>query len=190
MRTMAIDDSLLSRIGRGDRRAVAHCIEEYSGLVWSLARRFIANESDAEEAVQEIFLEIWSTAARFDPARSGEATYISMIARRRLIDQVRKSGREPGKEPLQDHEQDLSRDGQVALESAVDTSRVLQLIETMDPPQDEILRMSTWLGMSHAAIASQTELPLGTVKSHLRRGLLRIREQLADFAGTDSGDTA
>ena len=187
---MVGEESLLERVGRGDRGAVAGCIEEYSGLVWSLARRFIANEADAEEAVQEIFLEIWSTAGRFDPARSGEATFISMIARRRLIDRVRKTRREPTREPLQDVEQLLSRDGHIALESAVDSSRVMQLMETMEPTQKQVLRMSTWLGMSHAAIAEHTELPLGTVKSHLRRGLLRIREQLADFAGTDGGESA
>lgn len=187
---MATEEPVLERVGRGDREAVAQCIELYSGLVWSLARRFIANESDAEEAVQEIFVEIWSTASRFDPARSGEATFISMIARRRLIDRVRKSGREPEREPLQDHEQFLTRDGHITLESAADTSRVLRVIETLDAPQQQVLRMSTWLGMSHAAIAEHTEMPLGTVKSHLRRGLLRIREQLRDFAGTDGGETA
>ena len=187
---MASEDSLLERVGRGDRDAVAECIERYSGLVWSLARRFIANESDAEDVVQEIFLEIWSTADRYDRSRSGEATYISMIARRRLIDRVRKMSREPASEPLQDVEQLLTRDGQTAIESAVDTRRVIEVIETMEPVQQRVLRMSTWLGMSHAAIARDTEMPLGTVKSHLRRGLLRIREQLADFAGTDGGETA
>ena len=113
-----------------------------------------------------------------------------MIARRRLIDRVRRAGREPGQDPLQDHEEALTRDGHIALETAVDTSRVLQVIETMDEPQQQVLRMSTWLGMSHAAIAEQTDMPLGTVKSHLRRGLLRIREQLRDPAGTGGGETA
>jgi len=186
---MALDDPLLERIARGERDAVAQCIEQYSGLVWSLARRFIGNEADAEDAVQEVFLEIWSTAGRYDASRSGEATYISMIARRRLIDRVRKLGREPDSEPLQDAEQLLVRDDRVALEASVDTSRVMDVMETMEPAQKQVLQMSTWLGMSHAAIAQHTDMPLGTVKSHLRRGLLRIREQLADFAGSNGGES-
>ena len=187
---MAAEDPLLVRISRGDRDAVTRCIEHYSGLVWSLARRFIANESDAEDAVQEIFMELWSTASRFNPARSAEATYVSMIARRRLIDRIRKSNREPASEPLQDVEQLLSRDGHVALESSADSDRVMQVIETMNAEQKQVVHMSAWLGMSHAAIAERIDMPLGTVKSHLRRGLLRIREQLGEGAGTSGGETA
>ncbi len=82
-------DTLLQRIAGGDRSAVAACIDTYSGLVWSLARRFLQNEADAEETVQEIFLELWEKAARFDPGVAGEVTFVSMIARRRLIDRRR-----------------------------------------------------------------------------------------------------
>ncbi|MEJ2601953.1 MAG: sigma-70 family RNA polymerase sigma factor [Gammaproteobacteria bacterium] len=103
--------SLLERIGNGDQQAVALCVERYSGLVWSLARRFIAIEADAEDAVQEIFVEIWNTAGRFDPSKSAEATYISMIARRRLIDRLRKTSREPDRENLDDVEYALSGNG-------------------------------------------------------------------------------
>lgn len=177
---MMAEETLLMRIGRGDRAAVAPCIEKYSGLVWSLARRFIANEADAEEAVQEIFMELWATASRFDERRSSEATYISMIARRRLIDRLRKLKREPAREPLQHVEHLLTVDGQQALESSAETKLVLSVIETMSAEQQDVVRMSAWLGMSHAAIAERTTMPLGTVKSHLRRGLNKIREQLGE----------
>ncbi len=186
MTDLAAHEPLLTRIGRGDRAAVTQCIDKYSGLVWSLARRFIANEADAEEAVQEIFMEVWSTADRFDANRSGEATFVSMIARRRLIDRVRKTGREPGSEPLQDVEHLLTKDGHLALEASVETKRVMGVIETMKTEQRQVVHMSTWLGMSHGAIAERMNLPLGTVKSHLRRGLTRIREELG-FGGDKAG---
>jgi len=166
---------------------VAQCVERYSGLVWSLARRFIAVEADAEDAVQEIFVEVWNTAARFDPSKSAEATYISMIARRRLIDRLRKNRREPDRENLEDVEYALSGDGHRALEASAETEKVVEVLSNMKPEQQQVIRMSTWLGMSHSAIAEETGMPLGTVKSLLRRGLLQIREQLGETGAADGG---
>lgn len=179
--------TLLERIGGGDQAAVALCVERYSGLVWSLARRFIAVEADAEDAVQEIFVEIWNTAARFDPAKSAEATFISMIARRRLIDRLRKHKREPERENLEDVEYALSGDGHRALEASAETEKVVEVLNEMRPEQQQVIRMSTWLGMSHSAIAEETGMPLGTVKSLLRRGLMQIREQLGETRTADGG---
>lgn len=179
--------SILERIGNGDQAAVAQCIERYSGLVWSLARRFIAVEADAEDAVQEIFVEIWNTAGRFDPSKSAEATYISMIARRRLIDRLRKHRREPERENLEDVEYALSGDGHRALEASAETEKVVEVLNNMKPEQQQVIRLSTWLGMSHSAIAEETGMPLGTVKSLLRRGLLQIREQLGETGAAGGG---
>ncbi len=183
---MSAEGSLLERIASGDRTAVALCIDQYSGLVWSLARRFIANDADAEEAVQDVFMELWTKASRFDASKAGEATWISMIARRRLIDRARRESRALDTEPLADVEHLLSKDGRSAIEASAETTRVMKVIEAMNPEQMQVVRMSTWLGMTHAAIAERTNLPLGTVKSHLRRGLSRIREQL----GVDAVDGA
>jgi RNA polymerase sigma-70 factor (ECF subfamily) len=175
---MSTEVSLLERIATGDTTAVALCIERYSGLVWSLARRFISNRADAEEAVQDVFMELWSSADKFDSKQSSEATWISLIARRRLIDRARRNAREPDRAPLADIGRTLSTSGQAAIEANAESERVMKLIETMDPEQRRVIRMSAWLGMSHNAIAKETRLPLGTVKSHIRRGLTRIRAQL------------
>jgi RNA polymerase sigma-70 factor (ECF subfamily) len=185
--TMSTTPTLLERIANGDRAAVDLCIKQYSGLVWSLARRYIANEADAEEAVQDVFMELWSQAARFDAAKASEPTWISLIARRRLIDRLRREQRQPKSEPLADVEQLLTRDGRAAIEASAETRRVMEVIDAMNPEQRQVIRMSAWLGMSHAAIAERTDLPLGTVKSHLRRGLTRIREQLGIDTATPNG---
>ena len=175
---MPTEASLLERIVDGDRDAVALCIERYSPLVWSLARRFIPNRADAEEAVQDVFMELWSSAKKFDAGKASEATWVSLIARRRLIDRARRARSGPDPERLADVEHTLSKDGQATIEASAESERVLNIIATMNPEQRKVIRMSAWLGMTHAAIARETELPLGTVKSHLRRGLIRIREQL------------
>lgn len=185
--TMSTSDSLIERIAGGDREAVTLCIDRYSGLVWSLARRFIANRADAEEAVQEVFLELWSNAKRFDPGKSCEATWISLIARRRLIDRARRERRAPDSEPLAAVEHLLSGDGHAVIEASAESERVMKVIDSMAPEQRQVIRMSTWLGMTHRAIADQLDLPLGTVKSHLRRGLGRIRAQLGVTATDGAG---
>ena len=83
----------LQRIAAGETEAVRECMDRYGGLVWSLARRFLYSSNEAEDAVQEIFLDLWKHAGRFDPNVAAEATYVAMIARRRLIDRVRKRTR-------------------------------------------------------------------------------------------------
>jgi len=90
-----LPDSILQRIAAGDQQAVSECIDTYSDLIWSLARRFLRSQQDAEDVVQDIFIELWSSADRFDPAKAGETTFVAMIARRRIIDRIRKLGRQP-----------------------------------------------------------------------------------------------
>ena len=86
-------EAILHRITQGDQTAVQDCLKKYGGLVWSLARRMSANTDDAEDAVQEIFIDVWKNAARFDESQSSETTFIAMIARRRLIDRLRYTNR-------------------------------------------------------------------------------------------------
>jgi RNA polymerase sigma factor (sigma-70 family) len=88
-----VAQTVLERIAAGDPAAVDECIDRYGALVWSLARRHLRQHADADDAVQEIFIEIWRSAARFDPVIASEATFITMISRRRLIDRQRKQSR-------------------------------------------------------------------------------------------------
>jgi len=177
---MTTTASLLERIAGGDRSAVAGCIDAYSGLVWSLSRRFLSNEADAEEAVQEIFMELWEKADHYDRSVAAEVTFVSMVARRRLIDRRRKLDREPASEPFDEREMSLSEDAQQTLEASAEVQNVLEVIRTLNVEQQEVINMASWLGMSHGAIAEQTGIPLGTVKSHLTRGFKRIREALGE----------
>jgi RNA polymerase sigma-70 factor (ECF subfamily) len=85
-----VAQAILKRIAAGDKTAVQDCLDSYGGLVWSLARRMSPNTNEAEDAVQEIFIDVWKNAARFDESQSSETTFVAMIARRRLIDRLRK----------------------------------------------------------------------------------------------------
>lgn len=175
-----LDDlPLLPKIARGDPSAFNAVVDRYGGLVWSLARRRCAGTAEAEDAVQEIFLELWRNADRFDVRRGREVTFVAMIARRRLIDRLRKAERERiGGETLA-QASGGNAGGSAAVEAGADTSRVLDAISTLPSDQSEVLALSLARGLSHREIAETTALPIGTVKSHLRRGLERVRQTLA-----------
>src|SRR5438132_13118196 len=96
---MTTTEDLLPRVARGDGVAVEQCVDRYGGLIWQIALRFSATRADAEDAVQEVFIDLWKSAARFDPTRASETTFVAMIARRRLIDRKRAHDRAPKQVP-------------------------------------------------------------------------------------------
>lgn len=179
--------TLLERVAAGDKQAVPLLIDAYGPLLWSIARRQIGVDA-AEDLVQEVFIQIWKHAARFDPARASEATYLTTIARRRIIDQRRKTGRQPDHEPICDE----SRSEDDTLE-AVDRGDEARLAERamaqLAPVRQRVLRMAIVDGLTHTQIAEITKLPLGTVKSHARRGLERVRALLQEDRDAE-GSTA
>ena len=175
--TATMSESILERIAAGDQSAVAECIDRYGGLVWSAARRWSNNAADAEDATQEIFLEVWKCADRYKASAGTEAVFITTIARRRMIDRLRASERRPRTEEFDetltlDINEPVADQGMVAAEAAIATRAVAQLEEG----QQQILLMGVVQGMTHSEIATATGKPLGTVKTHMRRGLSRVRE--------------
>jgi RNA polymerase sigma-70 factor, ECF subfamily len=169
----AVMPPLLARVAAGDPTAVRECIARFSGLVWSLARRF--DPGDAEDAAQEIFLDLWKSAARYDTALGSEATFVATIARRRLIDRRRSRARRPTTEQLVDLS--VADPGAGPAESA-EATKAAAALGQLRPEQREVLVLSTCHGLSHGEIAAKTGMPLGTVKAHARRGLLSIRAAL------------
>lgn len=175
---LAENEALLARVAAGDESAMGACLDRYANLVWSLARRFTSSGTEAEDAVQEIFIDLWSSADRFDSSKASETTFIAMIARRRLIDRLRKTKREPGMEEL-DVAADLDTPGPAkATELKAEAERARKLIRTLKPEQQRIIELAVYHGHTHQSIADSLGLPLGTVKTHLRRGLLRVREAM------------
>jgi len=177
---LSIAPPLLHRVAAGDPAAVRECIAQYGGLVWSLSRRLSRGDADAEDAAQEIFLDLWKSAGRFDPSVSSEVTFVAMIARRRLIDRRRQSQRRPGTEPLADPSAlvlEAYRTDPTA-ELSAEASIAAKAMARLGPEQRDVVILSSYYGYSHEEIATSTGLPLGTVKSHARRGLSRVRDLL------------
>jgi RNA polymerase sigma-70 factor (ECF subfamily) len=159
-------------------------MDQFGGLVWSLARRYTDSATDAEDATQEIFLEIWRSAARYDSGAGSEAVFIATIARRRLIDRLRASGRRPATEEFDEtthHEQDDGSGDRVVFAAEADAARAA--LAELDEGQREVLLLGIVEGMTHSEIALHTGRPLGTVKTQMRRGLHRVRAMLSDAEG-------
>lgn len=174
--TPTTEPPVLTRVAAGDAAAVRECLDRFGGLVWSLSRRLLATASEAEDAVQEIFVEIWKSAHRYDPDIASESAFVAMIARRRLIDRQRKAARTPRHEALSDTREASLELPQASLARSDDAGRAARAFKELSPEQQRVLSLSIHHGLSHEKIATATGLPLGTVKTHARRGLIRLRE--------------
>lgn len=193
-----VTEAVLPSVARGEPGAAEACLDRFGGLVWSLARKYFARRGDAEDAVQEAFLSLWENAGRFDPAVASETTFVAMIARRRMIDLVRKAGAArrsldadrargadapPPVEELVAAEPNRVEAGGVLLsgfEVAEEAARVRVQLARLSEEQQRVLELALVEGQSQTQISELTGWPLGTVKSHARRGLKRLRELLAE----------
>lgn len=171
--------SILQRVASGEDTAFQECLDQYGGLVWSLARRMFQNNADAEDAVQDIFIEIWKNAERFDEDQASETTFIAMIARRRLIDRLRKQTRKPDMNSLEDTLYEQSNDSaNDDILTNIEAKEAAKALKELRPEQRQAIYLSIVQGCSHQEIADALDMPLGTVKTHIRRGLMQTREIL------------
>jgi RNA polymerase sigma-70 factor (ECF subfamily) len=170
--------SLLERIARGERAAFAQCVEQYGDLVWSLSRRMAKNNADAEDGAQEIFVSIWKKAARFDAARGTEVAFIATLARRALIDRHRTQKRHSAEVVMNEMDGPWSAIDDARGEISSDAVQAAAAMKKLKPEQQRVIALAVWEGLSQNEIAGVTGMPLGTVKSLMRRGLLSIREML------------
>lgn len=202
-----MSDCLLHRIAAGDESAVSELMKRYGGLVYALARRFSSEKADLDDAVQEVFAAIWKAANKYDPALGTEDTFVSMVTRRRLIDRRRRAvrralptldvdfgavvadrgagglsgGSGSSMEPAAGGGSASGSEG--AAEQVAEGNelavRAMELLGTLRKEQREVIELSV-RGFSHEQIAKQTGMPLGTVKTHVRRGLIALREAMSE----------
>lgn len=184
-----MSESILARVAAGEMGAVDACIKRYSGPVWSLARRLLPREHDAEDAVQEVFLDLWKSADRFNSESGSEMTFVMTIARRRLIDSGRRRARSLETENLPEPDIVPSSDQADEVELRDEAAKVHEAMSRLRPEQRQVLQLSLLNGDSHQRVAERTGMPLGTVKSHARRGLMRVREILGKSGSPTGGDS-
>jgi len=172
---------ILTRIAHGEDAAIADCLDEYGDLVWRLARRYLGGASgDVEDAIQEVFVELWLSAPRFDPARGSEPAFIATVAHRRLIDYQRKMGSK-GRNATRSGSMGNVGAPAAHFEDPTDREELRRLAAQFDQlPEEE--RQALWLalhrGLTHRQIGIATDAPVGTVKSRLRRAVMRLQEAI------------
>jgi RNA polymerase sigma-70 factor (ECF subfamily) len=171
-----MSDSVLAKVAQGDQRAVRDCIDQFGNLIWSIARRLTRTRADAEDAVQEIFTDIWRSAGRFDPNQGSEKVFVATIARRRLIDRLRRVTNQGTTESTDELETLAWADPGTHAETCAEAQTAAGAVMQLRPEQRQVLELSLLQGLSHSEIAEALNIPLGTVKTMMRRGLIQVRQ--------------
>jgi RNA polymerase sigma-70 factor (ECF subfamily) len=178
--TQGATDELLQRVGAGDQTAFAAVYDALSARVFGLARHILRDTAQAEEVTQEAFLDVWRTAAKYDPARSSAATWVLTIAHRRAVDRVRSAQAAADRDARVAMLEQTPEFDEVAeaVESLMEAEQVRRCLEGLTSLQRESLSLAYFGGHTYAQVATLLGLPLGTVKTRLRDGLARLRNCL------------
>lgn len=182
--TATLPQSRLEQVAVNAPGAMELCIKEYGSLVWNLVKRHVSSHSSAEDIVQEVFTEIWKSAARFDPSKGSEITYIATIARRRAIDWVRRQNTTLTTVALPEHYDQLMVAKEPENNALSDHEEVASMVQTLPEQTRRLFELHFERGLTQEEIAQQTDMPLGTVKTLLRRGLLDIRSRLSRLSSS------
>jgi RNA polymerase sigma-70 factor (ECF subfamily) len=182
--TTTLPQTRLVQVAANVPGAMELCIKEYGSLVWNLVKRHVSSHSSAEDIVQEVFTEIWKSAARFDPGKGNEVTFIATIARRRAIDWVRRQSTTLTTVALPEHFDQLMIAKEPEHDPRSDHEEVATLVQTLPEQTRTLFELHFERGFTQEEIALQTAMPLGTVKTLLRRGLLDIRSRLSRLSSS------
>jgi RNA polymerase sigma-70 factor (ECF subfamily) len=169
---------LLRRCAGGDRGAFRMLYDRWGGRLHGIALRITRQASLAADATQDTFVQIWQQAHRFDPERGTAEAFLVSLVRYRALDLVRRQSREvPGYEP--DEREDEAPDALSRLVTTAEGAALHRCLDTLDPERRRLVVLAFVEGLSHSELAERLRVPLGTVKSSIRRSLLSLRECLA-----------
>jgi RNA polymerase sigma-70 factor (ECF subfamily) len=179
-------EDLLELVARGDEAAFETLYDRHSGVVFGLSRSVLRDPHQAEEVAQEVMLEIWRTAPRFDASKGSAKAWISTMAHRRAVDRVRSSQASRSRdEAVAAGQGERDYDDVVEkVESRLDVERVRHCLQGLTPRQHDTVTLAYYGGHSYAHVADLLKLPLGTVKTRMRDGLIRLRDCLG--VGSDA----
>lgn len=191
------DSLLFSSIAGGDPSALAALYDRYGRFVYSLCLRSLRDRAEAEDALQEIFLKVWSRAGQFDARRGSALSWLGTLARRHAIDRLRAAGSRPSLAPATSEEEGESNARDAAPDEASlgpesrtildeDRAAVRRGLLALPPEQRLLLELAYFDGLSQSEIAEHVSAPLGTVKTRMRAGLKTLRESLSErFEGEE-----
>lgn len=173
-------DELLTRVARGDEAAFEALYDQVAPVVHGVCLQVVRNPAQAEEVAQEVLVEAWRTAARFDPARGSARAWLVTMARRRAVDRVR-SVQSAADRDAAASVRGMERDVDVVAESVeirLEQQQVRRCLGGLTALQREAVTLAFYRGHTHREVAELLQAPLGTVKTRLRDGLIRLRDCL------------
>ncbi len=172
--------ALLRQCARGDEAAFAQLYDATSARVYGLVLRVVRDPAQTEEVTQEAYLELWRTAARFDASRGSALSWLMTIAHRKGVDRVR-SAEAASRRDTTYHRETSPIDHDVTAEEAttsLEAGRVRQAMQQLTTAQREALELAYFGGYTHTEVAAMLELPVGTAKTRIRDGLIRLRDAM------------
>ena len=184
-RRAAVDDAarLIERVARGDQPAFAELYDMMSARIFGVIRRVLRDPAQSEEVFQEVMVEVWRTAPRYDVDKGSVTTWMSTMAHRRAVDRVRseQASRDRLDRDLRARRtvtDDLADEVVVSMTTHLDVERVTRALGELSPIQRESIELAFYGGHTHAEVAALLAIPLGTVKTRIRDGLIRLRDGL------------
>jgi len=171
-------DTLLKLVARGDQGAFEALYERLARPAYGLVRKVLRDPAQSEEVVQEVLLEVWRTAARFDPARGGAATWVLTIAHRRAVDRVRSETAAAERERRAQRDAATLDAGTDSFEASLDAAALRRCLEGLSDVQRQSITLAYYGGYTYPEVAKLLEVALGTIKTRIRDGLNRLRDCL------------
>jgi RNA polymerase sigma-70 factor, ECF subfamily len=178
---------LLARMARGDGDALRELYDGHARAVYSLAMRILRSQPDAEDVVQEVFTQAWVQASRYDASRGSVAAWLLMQARSRAIDRLRgRKLRPEGAAPAVVEVRDPGAGPDLQTLAGEDAQRVRDALGALTGPQRTAVELAFFDGLTYSQVAEQLDQPIGTVKTRIRQGLLRMKAALDDARAQDA----
>jgi len=177
--TLSTED-LLQRVATGDREAFAQLYDRTAPRVFGLVKRLLRDHSQSEEVTQEVFLEIWQTATRYDTSKGGAIAWMLTMTHRRAVDRVRASQASRNRDTrigIRDFPTDFDSVAE-SVEVRIESERVKEAMMRLTELQRQAVQLAYFGGYSHSEVAAMLSVPIGTVKTRLRDGMIRLRDEL------------
>jgi RNA polymerase sigma-70 factor (ECF subfamily) len=163
-------------VARGDQSAFETVYDQFAGPVYGLVRKVLRDPAQSEEVAQEVLLDVWRTASRFDPDRGSASAWVMTIAHRRAVDRVRSENAATVREQKLIPVPEAGNDVAELVEGELDRQRVLHCLDSLSPLQAESVTLAYYGGYTYSQVAELLDVPLGTVKTRIRDGLIRLRD--------------